>query len=354
MGRAGARIVAAAGLAGLLGAGAFLLWGPGGDPATPGPDVRAPAAEPRDFARTEAHRGDPQPPAPLAPLAAGEPAGARPWPRALRGTTPSGGLRTDAAGHFVPGPEALRFFDYFLSASNEESPEELAQRIRTAIRERLAPPADAEAEAFLATYLDYLAAGDEEFRVPGLAGSGDLERRLQWVRELRREHFGPELAERLFGEEEETVRIHLERRRIRAAEDLDPDERRARLEALEERYPESVREARARAVLPLRHAREEAALREQGASAQEIDALRAERFGPEAARRLRALDEERARWQARWQAYSARRRALAAEIDDADALAAATGALRDELFEAHELHRVEVLDRRLREDPVER
>ena len=100
----------------------------------------------------------------------------------------------------LPSATALLFFQYYLSASNEAPIDVLAGHIQAAIAERLDPPADAEARAFLARYLDYLAAGDQEFRAPGLADPAALERRLQWVRELRREHFGPALAEHLFGE----------------------------------------------------------------------------------------------------------------------------------------------------------
>ena len=42
----------------------------------------------------------------------------------------------------------------------------------------------------------------------------DLERRLQYLRELRREVFGAEVAEALFGEQEARWFADLERRRI--------------------------------------------------------------------------------------------------------------------------------------------
>lgn len=265
--------------------------------------------------------------------------------RGLRGTRPSGGLAVDESGHFVPGPEALRFFEYWLSAKNELPVADLVVLIRTAIRERLAPPADAEAEAFLGDYLDYLAAGDAAFRGPGVAESADVERRFQWIRELRREHFGPELAERLFGEEEQAARLHLERRGIREDAGLERAERLERLEALEASYPEAQREARARATEALRHAREEAALREAGASEAEIDALREARFGPVAAVRMRELDAQRAAWERRLADYRSERDARLAALDDPAARAAGLAALRAERFSPEEARRVALLDR---------
>jgi lipase chaperone LimK len=301
-------------------------------------------------ARTPAAEATRASPPPAAAIAAGDASARGSAPavddlRGLRGTTPSGGLAVGAEGHFVPGPEAVLFFEYWLAAKNELPVPELVARIRAAIRERLAPPADAEAEAFLGDYLDYLAAGDETFRAPGLAESADAERRFQWIRELRREHFGPELAERLFGAEEQAVRLHLERRRIREDGSLGPEERAARLEALEASYPEATREARARATASLRHAREEAALREAGASPAEIDALREAHFGPEAAARMRALDERRAAWQRRVSRYRSEHDARLAGLDDPAARAAALEALRAEHFSPEEARRIAILDR---------
>jgi len=262
----------------------------------------------------------------------------------LKGTTPSGGLDVDEAGHFVPNRNALLFFQYFLSASNEATPDELAEHMRQAIAARLAPPADAEAADFLARYMAYLAAGDAEFREPGMTDAVALERRIQWVRELRREYFGAELAERLFGEEEDARRIHRERQRISRDPTRDPDEARRRILELEEEYPEAVREARARASLPLRHANEERSLREAGASEAEVDALRERNLGREAADRMRALDAARADWAARLATYRAEREARLSGLDDPAEREAVVVALRAEHFSEEERHRVEILD----------
>jgi lipase chaperone LimK len=331
------RAVGLVGVAALALAAAWALRGP--PPAEP-----APAVEATPPARAGAPAGMAEAPDAAAPSPPAMAPDAIPEPRALRGTRPSGDLRVDADGHFVPGPESLLFFEYFLSASNELPIEALVARMVGAIRARLDPPADAEAEVFLADYLDYLAAGDRELATPGLAGSADLERRFQWVRELRREHFGAELAERLFADEETAARIHLERRRIRSDPDLSPEARRARLAELEAGYPESVRAARARATEPLRHAREESMLRAAGATPGEIHELRVERFGPEAAERMAALDARRARWNERLAAWRAERDALAAATPDPAERAAALEALRAEHFTPEEARRVRALD----------
>ena len=267
-------------------------------------------------------------------------------PRSLRGTDVDGGLGVDADGHLVVHRDVLATFAYFLSASGEEPDAVLRQRILDHIHAQLDEPAASEAIALLDQYLGFREAVRE------LAQGGevphDLERRLQWLRELRREHFGTEHAEILFGEEEQALRVDLERRLVATDPDLAPGERAARMAALEEELPERVREARRRARAPGDAMHEAEALRAGGASEAEIFAMREARFGPEAAERLAALDAERAAWNARLGAYQAERDALRGEaaergLDEAT-VSDQLEALRREHFEPDELLRVRALD----------
>lgn len=305
-------------------------------PASPGGGrAEAPAGAPAPSGGSPAAPGESE----IARLARG------PLPRSLRGTEVGGGLALGEDGHFLPTRDAIALFDYFLAATGEEPEAVIRQRIVDQIRARLPAAAAAEAEALLDTYLRFRTAARE------LAGSGDvpgdLERRLQWIRELRREHFGA-TAEVLFGEEEETTRIDLERRRVATDPELDEAEKRARLEALDEGLPESVRVARERARAPAATQQEVEALREAGASEQEVFALREERFGREAAERLAALDVEQERWQDRLGAYRAERDALVDELEaegaDPAARSEAIEALRLRHFSEAELLRVRALD----------
>jgi lipase chaperone LimK len=77
-----------------------------------------------------------------------------------------------------------------------------------------------------------------------------------------------------------------------------------------------------------------------------VHALRAARFGPEAAGRLAELDAQRAAWAARVEDYRAARAALAADAAlSPDAEAAAVEALLAARFSGPERTRVEALDR---------
>lgn len=269
-----------------------------------------------------------------------------PPPGSLADTEPDGDLALDAAGHLVPTPSALRLFDYFLSATGEEPPELIRARIVAEIRRRVGEPAAGEAEALLDRYLAYRA----EAQALTTEGSppAELERRLQWIRELRRKHFGAETAAALFGEEERITELALERRRIVSDATLSPEERERRLEAIEAQLPEGVRESHrlARAIADSK--REVDDLRARGASDAEVWAARERRFGAEAADRLAALDVRRAEWERRLDAYRAARIALEAEPDVAalspEEREARIDALRAVHFTPEERARVRALD----------
>ena len=263
-------------------------------------------------------------------------------PPSLRGTEADGALVVDADGRFIPTPDAIDLFDYYLAAAGEESPDQLHARIVAAIRARLTGEAAAAAEALLDDYLAYRAEAAELFE--GDADGLDLERRLQRVRELRRGIFGADVAEALFGEEEARWRVELERQRVLTDASLDAEARAERLEILDAQIPEEVRLAREAALAPRLLQQEEERLRAGGAGAAEIDALRERRFGPEAAARLAALDTERSRWDQRVAAYRTERdeQLARAAPGERDALLAE---IRARHFDPVERLRIRTLDR---------
>lgn len=267
-----------------------------------------------------------------------------PRPASLRGTAVPGGFVVDEQGHLRTTPDILDLFEYFFSATGEEPDEQIRRRIEAEIHARLSPPARAEALALLDAYLRYREQARELFEADG--ADLPLEIRFQRIRELRRAAFGAGAAEILFGEEEDRIRIELERRRVATDPALSPEERASRLEALDAKLSAEVVEARAaaRAALDLR--RDEARLRAEGAGEAEIQALRERRFGPEASARLAALDRERAAWQSRvadWQ--DLRRRLERAFADDPAALADALESARAERFSEAESIRLRALER---------
>ena len=266
----------------------------------------------------------------------------RPLAASLAGSEADGALVIDGAGRFVPTPSALRLFDYFLSALREAPLERILAQIDAAIAE-LPESAQADARALLEAHLTYREAA-RGLHAEGL-GDDDLEIRQQRLRELRREIFGGETAARLFDEEERMARVALELRRIERDPDLAPEEKAARRAVAEEELPANVRAARRRARAPAELARREAALRQEGATAGEIRALREERVGPEAADRLEALDARRAAWDGRVEAYRLERDLVLEAPATGGDRAGALERLRRERFAGPELQRIRALDR---------
>lgn len=269
---------------------------------------------------------------------------AHPLPGSLRGTEIAGGFLVDENGNFLPTSDALALFDYFFSASGEESAEDIVARIRAEIDKRLSPPADQQAAAFLDRYLLY--------RERGIAlGSGgqpddaDLRAGFEKLKALRREIFGEETAAALFGEEEAAAEVSLRQREIAADPSLTDEEKAARIEALYGELPEPLRQAHEQTMAAVNLRRDEAALRAAGGDDAAIRALRVERFGEEAADRLEALDREDAAWNSRLQSFNTERDRIRGDASmSAAAKEAAIAQLLQRSFDERERIRVGAID----------
>ena len=265
-------------------------------------------------------------------------------PSSLRGTDVDGALPVDADGHLIVAPSVRNFFDYFFIASGERTVAMIRSAIRAEIETRLKAPAKQEALQLLERYLDYRQRGRELAEGQDIAG--DLDARLEEVRELRRSSFGDAVADALFAEEEARDYIALAERQVAGDPTLSEAERDRLLGALEAHLPERERAARTAATGPLRLLREEAERRERGASPEEIRALREEHFGPEAAHRLAELDRRRAEWKQRLRDYRHQREAIEADESlDEESRQSSIAALLAEQFTESERLRVRALDR---------
>jgi len=206
-------------------------------------------------------------------------------PASLDGTEVDGRLAVDAHGDLVVSPDVRRFFEYFLSASGEETDATIRRRVEAAIDARVPPRAAAQARTLFAKFL----ALREAARALQASPSDSLATRLAAVREIRWKTFGRAVADALFGDED-------------TADDA----------ALEHRAPATTTPAEREAELRV------AALRDGGAE------------------RLEALDRARADWQARLDAFRAERARIGEE--------AAAGLLQSS-FRPEEQVRVRALER---------
>jgi lipase chaperone LimK len=260
-----------------------------------------------------------------------------PMPASLQGTAVDGDLILDETGHFVPTPEAIALFDYFLSAQGEESIEDIYDRILTEIRKRLPPEAASEAVHLLDEYLGFRQKAAEQLqrayrvvRAPEYA--------LRGIQQLRRAIFGPELAQRLFGGQEQEENAAIEQfksgPRPPAAEAFDS----ARV-SVESTAPKRYSPQEIVAVLTIVDSDGIWLNPTKLAKIQEM-------IGPEAMDRLVRLRNDRLVWQQRLDQYRFERQQIEStpgldraerqrEIDE----------LRAEHFGPDELPQVELLDR---------
>lgn len=264
-------------------------------------------------------------------------------PTSLQDTETDGALRVDASGHLVVSTDVRLLFDYYLSATGEDPPEVIRARILAALKAQLPPGAVEEAVRLLDDYLAYREA-TRTLQVPAGNTPDGLGDRLEALRRLRREHMGEAAADAFFGAEEQLDAVALERMRLEKDGSLTPEERARRISALEEQLPGSLRTQREEALRPLRQQGEERELLATGASAEDLHHYRVSTVGEEATARLEALDQQRAQWKQRLEAFRAKREALRRAEPDPAAREAAVQRLLIDSFTPEERLRVEALD----------
>lgn len=269
-------------------------------------------------------------------------------PPSLQGTEVDGELEVDAAGRLRITGGIRRVFDYFLSAVGEEPLESILKRIRAYIRHKLPAGAAAEAERLLDNYIAYKKALDGIPQVQASPGNVDLaalRRQMQQVQALRTQFFSPEVITAFFGDEDTYDRYTLERLDVMQDKSLSPEQRAARLAALEQQLPESMRES-IRVINQVQNL--DAMTREwkqRGGTPAELRQIRESLVGPEAADRLEALDQENAQWDQRMAGWFAERDAILANknLSEQDRQRAVEDA-RKARFNAQELLRAESLE----------
>ncbi len=262
----------------------------------------------------------------------------RELPPSLRGSDVDGALLVDGYGHFLPSPSALALFDYFLAASGEQSEAQLRWRIIAEIEARLSPEAAFDATLLLDTYLDFREA--LRYLAQSSEAPARLAQRWQSIGQLRREFFGEDGAEVLFGEAEQVISLDLERRRIHLDTTITTADKLGQLQALNEALPPAIRAARQSANAPARSYAAVNTLRSQGGDDGEIFALRASDFGNAAAQRLATLDKQQEEWRQRLDNYHAARNQAMKQASNGD-----FSALRAIHFDdVNERRRVRALD----------
>lgn len=264
----------------------------------------------------------------------------------LAGTQVPGTLVTDAQGQLIPDSSTKAIMDYFLSLSGE-MPD---NAIRKLLAQWAQQSAGATAAGQLLTLLDRyqryrieFASGDYAAQYSG-DGDNDIRQKLALRRQLRADTLGADTASALFAAGNRYDRFSLERHRIMTSsrsEQDKTDDLQALLSTLPEPLAAQYQQQYDLQQLPA----QEQAMKQQGANAADLYALRQQQFGDTAALRLQALDQQRQAWQNRYQDYAQQRdRIENAALNDEDKQGQLS-ALRNRLFSASEQQRAAALDR---------
>lgn len=269
-------------------------------------------------------------------------------PASLHDTEVDGGFELDADGNLIITNRIRQLFDYFLSAQGEESLPTIVQRLRAYIHNTLSGEAAAEAEQLLENYIGYLddVATLDSTVTPGQAiDPAQLRAQKAQLAAIRAGRFDAVANDAFFAEEEAYDRYTLARLEVMQDENLSADERASRLAALENQLPPELQES-------MRDITRYQDLQTLTREWQETDGnpanlqqMRENLIGREAAERLAKLDQERTQWQGRVDSWLLEREAILSNtgISEADK-ERQIDAARNRLFNEQEQIRVRSLE----------
>lgn len=143
-----------------------------------------------------------------------------------------------------------------------------------------------------------------------------LEALEQGLTALRRQHFGAEVAQRLFGTEEALARYHRQALTIEHDPGLDAPTRQARLAALRQALPAELRQTLAEPPAAQQQADELLAELRRGGDAAQVEQALRRLVGPTEAAHLLDMERQQQDWQQRQAAFAAAREAALAGVAD--------------------------------------
>lgn len=267
----------------------------------------------------------------------------------LRDTEVDGGFVLDERGRLLPSFRTRQLFDYFLSAQGEEPLVTVVARIIAYIHHQLPSGAAQEAEALLHNYLDFLAEADTlESVKPNMhqLDLGQMRGFKQELKALRHSYFDIATQEAFFGEEDAYDDYTLSRLEVLNSEHLNAAEKAEAIAVLTAQMPLAFQEERneLEQLSTLRQLTDE--LQQQNADDKTFYRLRSALVGEAGAQRLALLDQQRAQWQQRLASWQDERQRLLSNgnLSDEDK-AEQIDALRAQRFNEQEVLRVRFAER---------
>lgn len=269
-------------------------------------------------------------------------------PASLQDTEVDGGFELDINGNLIVNHRIRQLFDYFLTAQGEEPLPILLRRLRAYIHHTLSGDAAIEAEQLLDNYVGYLndAASVDSRVVPGQKiDPAQIREQKEQLSAIRASRFDAVANDAFFAEEEAYDRYTLARLELMEDDSLSLDERASRLAGLENQLPPALQES----LKEITRYQNLQALTQQWQESDgdtgNLQQIRENVVGREAADRLAKLDQERAEWQQRMDNWQRERAIIQSNsgISDADKKRQIDAA-RSRLFNEQEQIRVRALE----------
>lgn len=268
--------------------------------------------------------------------------------RSMTGSSTDGGATQTDQGDLVITQDLRLLFDYYLSAIGEKELPEIRKQIEQVLRQKLSAHAAGQAMHLLDHYLAYKQAlADFE-----LHGSGDtlkagnqlaaIRQRWQKMQTLRLEYFSSAENQALFSFDDAYDQDALARLEISQDATLSLEQKKARLQALDDAMNPEMRASRQAPYQVIRLEEQVQQMRSQGASEDDIYRWRAQNTSPEAAERLAAVDREQAEWKDRIRMYLEQRQLLLSHAGNTADSAQLSGLqqIRDRYFSPQEQRRL--------------
>jgi lipase chaperone LimK len=264
-------------------------------------------------------------------------------PPSLQGASHGIRLQTDRNGQLLLEPQLLQLFDFYFNAIDEEPVAKILLRIHHDLANQLQGPALAQARDLLKRYLDYrLAMMDlpKERQEPTAAA---FSQHLQTLTQLRERFFSAAENQAFFSSDLSQDQFMLAQLSLNER-GLSPEEHLKQLALLEAQLPPEQRAVRQQVSRDGELYAATEAMRQAGASEEDIYQLRAKTLDPQAASALQQLDAQRRDWQARLHAYGQARDSLLHSGLSATDQQSAINQLQASSFDEFERKRVSALD----------
>jgi len=270
-------------------------------------------------------------------------------PASLRDTDVDGGFELDINGNLIISYRIRQLFDYFLTAQGEEPLPTLVRRLRAYINHTLSGEPAIEAEQLLDDYIGYLndaASIDDSGIAPGQkVDPAQIRAQKERLSAIRAGRFDAVTNDAFFAEEEAYDRYTLARLELMDNDSLSLDERATQLADLENQLPPALQDSLKEVTRYQNLQALTQQWQESDGDTGNLQQIRENVVGREAADRLAKLDQERAQWHRRMDSWQRERAIIQSNsgLSDADKKKQIDAA-RSRLFNEQEQIRVRALE----------